>query len=167
VRLVLLALSLLSLGAVERLKDDVRFRAVTLDPGGRMRFTVPNLERVTGASGECVEESLDTEIPDTLVLQATCGGLRTTLAWKKDGTRVSLMACAEDADRPAALVKTRKKVQQALKRLKMVTACVRNGKVELWGWVRSEEDKKHVAKLETKYGLDTVRSHVELLEEEE
>jgi len=152
---------------VERLKASERFRAVTLDPGARVRFTVPDLERVTGSSGSCIEESLDSELPGTLVLHATCAGLRTTLAWKKDGTRVSLMACAEDEDRPEALVKVRKQVQQALKRVKTATACVRNGRVEVWGWVTTEPEKKQIAALEKKYGLDTVRSHVELLEDED
>jgi len=167
VRWVLAVTALLSLGAAEVLKEPLRYRAVTLDPGQRMRFTVPGLERVTAASGTCVEEGMDTETPETFWLEASCGGLRTTLAWKKGGTRVSVMACAEDSERPAHLLKLRKKVQASLKKLKSVTACVRHGRVELWGWVETEAEKKQVAAVEKKHGPDSVRSKVELLESEE
>lgn len=160
--LVLLVMPLLLLGSAEVLKED--YRAVTLDPGGRLRFRVPNLEYVTGSSGRCIEEGMDSEEPETFFLEASCGGIRTSLAWKKDGTRVHVMACAEPEERTAEQVKLRKTLQGQVKAWKSVTACVKNGRVELWGWVKSAADKKKMGALEAKYGLDRVRSFVELIE---
>jgi hypothetical protein len=155
-------LPLLTLGAAEVLKED--YRAVTLDPGGRARFRVVNLETVTGSSGRCIEEGMDSEEPETFWLEASCAGVRTSLAWRKDGTRIHVMACAEPEDRTAAQVKLRKAVQASLKGMNSVTACVKNGRVELWGWVRSSADKQKMTALEAKHGLDKVRSFVELIE---
>jgi hypothetical protein len=160
-----LAIPLLFLGSAEVLKDG--YRAVTLEPGGRARFRVPNLETVTGSSGRCIEEGMDQEEPETFFLEASCGGVRTSLAWKKDGTRVHVMACAEPEERTPAQVKLRKQVQAQLKAWKSVTACVKNGRVELWGWVLTPADKKKVAELEAKFGMEKVRSFVELVEAED
>jgi hypothetical protein len=157
-------LLLLVLGGAEPLVG--RYRAVTLEPGQRRTFRVTGLETVTGSTGRCVEESIDEEEADALALQASCGGVRTTLAWKKGGERVHIMACAEAEDRQPALVSFRKTVQAQLKGSKTVTACVRNGRVELWGWASSEDELKHMGALEKKYGMDRVRSFVELLEPE-
>lgn len=164
-RLALLAVPLLCLGAAEVLTGEL-YRAVTLDPGQRKQFRVPGLERVTGASGRCVEEGMDVSEPETFWLEASCGGVRTTLVWLRDGTRVHVLACAEEGDRSASLVKLRKKVQGEVKRWRTVTACVRGGRVELWGWVKTPAEKKQVAALEAKYGLDALRDKVELFEEE-
>lgn len=155
-------LSLLTLGAAEVLKED--YRAVTLDPGGRARFRVVNLETVTGSSGRCIEEGMDSEEPETFWLEASCPGVRTSLAWRKDGTRIHVMACAEPEERTAEQVKLRKALQASLKGMKGVTACVKNGRVELWGWVRTAADKQKMTALEAKHGLDRVRSFVELIE---
>jgi len=162
--LVPLIVPLLLLGAAEVLKED--YRAVTLEPGGRVRFRVPDLEYVTGSSGRCIEEGLDSEEPETFFLEASCAGVRTSLAWKKGGTRVHVMACAEPEERTAEQVKLRKALQAQVKAWKSVTACVRNGRVELWGWVKTAADQKKLGALEAKYGLEKVRSFVEVIEVE-
>ncbi len=157
-------LMVLLLAGVETL--DVPYRAVTLEPRERRAFRVPGLETLTASTGRCVEEGLESDQVQTIFLQASCSGVRTTLAWRKDGVRVHVMACAEGDDRPAALVTLRKAVQaelKALKGVKSVTACVRNGRVELWGWSASPQDQQKLTQLEKKYGLDQVRSFVEPL----
>jgi len=154
-------------GATEVLQG-IEFRAVTLEPGQRRSFRVPTLERVTGTSGACIEEGVDTDADETFWLLATCGGVRTTLVWRADGKRIHVMACAEDEkNRPAAMVKLRQKVQLELKGSKQQTACVRNGRVELWGWASSAAEKAHLDALETRYGEAQVKSFVEVLEVEE
>lgn len=89
------------------------------------------------------------------------------MAWKKGGERVHIMACAEADDRPAHVVALRKTVQGELKALKSkaITACVRNGRVELWGWSANPEEAAKLTALEKKYGLEKVRSFVEPLPE--
>ena len=162
-RVLLVAMAMLSVGAAELLT--VQYRAVTLDPGQRKLFRAPGVERVTASSGRCVEEGMDTTEPDTFWIEASCGGVRTSLVWLPDGTRFHVMACAEEEDRPQRLLKLRQKIQGDLKAWKSVTACVRNGKVELWGWVMTPADKKKVRDVEIKYGLDDVKDRVELIEE--
>lgn len=156
----------LVLGAAEPL-GTTRYRAVTLEPSQRRMFRVADLERVTAASGRCVEEGMDVDEPETFWLEASCSGVRTTFAWKKDGSRVHVMACAEDVRRQPALVKLRQKVQGELKAYKAMTACVRGNKVELWGWALSPKEREVAAALEAKHGLDQVVNHVELLGEDE
>ncbi len=158
----LLAGSALLLGAVDVLREE--FRAVTLEPGGRARFRLPGLESVTGSSGRCIEEGLDSDEPETFFLAASCAGLRTALAWRKDGTRVHVLACAEPEERTAAQVQLRKAVQAQLKAWRSVTACVRNGRVELWGWVRTADELQRLEALEAKHGREKVRSFVERVE---
>ncbi len=161
----LLVVALLSLSAAELLSGD--YRAITLEVGQRRQFRVPKLETVTGSSGRCVEEGMDSEEPDAIWIEASCSGVRTSLVWRKDGTRVHVMACAEDPEtRTPAQLKLRQKVQGELKQSKAVTACVRNGRVELWGWFRTEAEGAQVAAVEKKYGLEQVRSFVEKLQEE-
>lgn len=163
-RTLLALLVLLPLGAAEVLKGEA-YRAVTLEPKQRKQFRVPGLERVTGASGKCIEEGMDVEEPETFWLEATCGGVRTALVWLTDGTRISVMACAEEERTPAQL-KLRQALQAEVKRWRTVTACVREGRVELWGWVKTAEEKKKLTALETRYGLDLVRDRVEIIGEE-
>jgi hypothetical protein len=160
------ALLLVTLAAAEPL-GSARFRAVTLEPGQRKHFRVEHLEKVTAASGRCVEEGMDVDEPQTFWLEASCGGVRTTLAWRKDGSRVHVMACAEDDTRTPALVKRRQKVQGELKAHKAVTACVRHGTVELWGWALSPTEFEQVQALARKLGDDQVTNKVELLSEDE
>jgi hypothetical protein len=157
---------LLLLSSAEVLSGD--YRAVTLEVGERRRFRVPKLETITGSSGRCLEEGLDGEEPEAIYIEASCAGVRTSLAWKKDGKRVHVMACAEDPEkRPPELLKVRQKVQGELKALKSVTACVRNGRVELWGWVHTEAEEAKLKALQKKYGQDQVRSHAEKVATEE
>jgi len=165
-RLALCLLPLLFTGSAEVLQG-VTHRAVTLEPGERRTFRIPQLEKVTASSGRCIEEGMDSEEPDTLFVSGACSGVRTALAWRRDGVRIHVMACAEDEKRPAALVSLRKVVQGELKAWRSATACVRNGRVELWGWVKSPEELRQVAALEAKYGTERVRNNVELAELEE
>jgi len=151
----------MALGA-ETLDAD-NYRAITLTKGERRVFRVPGLERVTGNTGRCIEEGLASGEAESLYLEALCGGLRTTVAWQSDGRRVQVMVCAEEGGEPPGLLSLRRSIQVEVRALKGVTACVRNGRVELWGWVKSEADLKHVVALERKYP-DRVRSFVEMLE---
>jgi hypothetical protein len=129
-----------------------QYRAYTLDPKERKIVAVPGLERVTGASGQCIEEELSEF--QSLTLVATCPGVRTTLAWLKDGARMHFMACAEGDDRPAELVTKRKKLQAELKAIKGVTACIRARRIELLGWSLDKQEKAKVAQLAKKHGAD-------------
>ena len=157
---------LLSLSSAELLSGD--YRAITMEVGQHRQFRVPNLETITGSSGKCLEEGMDSEEPDSIWIEASCGGVRTSMVWKKDGSRVHVMACAEDPQtRTPALLKLRQKVAGELKGSKSVAACVRNGKVELWGWVKTEAEGAQLAALEKKYGLDSVRSFAEKLQSED
>lgn len=160
------AASLVMFGAAEPL-GSTRYRAVTLDPGQRRMFRVAELEKVTASSGRCVEEGMDVDEPETFWLEASCSGVRTTFAWKKGGTRVHVLACAEDTRRTPALLKLRQKLQGELKAYKAMTACVRGGRVELWGWAATAQEREFASGLAKKHGLDQVDSHVELLSEDE
>jgi hypothetical protein len=162
-RAVLAGVLFLTLSSAEVLKG-VRYRAVTLAPAERKRFRVPDLDRVTASSGQCVEEGMDLEEPETFWLDGTCGGVRTAMVWLKDGTRISVLACAEEAKQSAKLVKLRTRAQSEVKGWRSVTACVREGRVELWGWVESEAELRQIQAIEHKLGED-VRSRVEVIEE--
>lgn len=161
-----LLLVALLLSSAELLTGD--YRAVTMEVGQHRQFRVPKLETITGSSGKCLEEGMDSEEPDSIWIEASCAGVRTSLVWKKDGTRVHVMACAEDPEtRTPALLKLRQKVQGELKGSKSVTACVRNGKIELWGWVKTEAEAAQLTALEKKYGLESLRSYAEKLQAED
>jgi hypothetical protein len=140
-----------------------QYRAVTLEPNERHVFTVKDIERVTGSSGRCIEEGLDGDYAESMYLQASCGGVRTATVWRKDGSRIHMMACAEDEERSPYLLKTRKELQKQLKKMPTVTACVRNGKIELWGWLATQKELVPIHALEKKYGFELVKSFVELL----
>ena len=158
----LLLVPLLSLNAAELLTGE--YRAVTIEVGQRRQFRVQKLETITGSSGRCLEEGIDLEEPDSIWIEASCSGVRTSLVWKKDGTRVHVMACGEEVEnRNPALFKLRQKVQSELKGLKSATACVRNGRVEVWGWFTTEEEGKQLAAMEKKHGLEQLRSFAEKL----
>lgn len=161
----LLVVALL-LSSAELLTGD--YRAVTMEVGQHRQFRVPKLETITGSSGKCLEEGMDSEEPDSIWIEASCAGVRTSLVWKKDGSRVHVMACAEDPEtRTPALLKLRQKVQGELKGSKSVTACVRNGKIELWGWVKTDAEAAKLTALEKKYGLESLRSYAEKLQAED
>lgn len=160
------AVALCCVSAAEPLNGQ-RYRAVTLDPGQRRMFQVGDLEKVTAASGRCVEEGMDVDEPDTFWLQATCSGVRTTLAWRRGGERIHVLACAEDEKRSPAMVKLRQRLQAELKPFKTATACVRNGHVELWGWTVTPKERDAVQAIAVRAGLDQVVNHVELLGDDE
>lgn len=142
----------------------VQYRAVTLAPDEKKSFKIPGVERLTASSGDCLEESLDVEETETLIITAVCGGIRTSLVWLKDGTRIHMMACAEERDARSDLKKLRADVQKKLKS-KSATACVRNGRVEMWGWTGDKAEKERIAELSQKLGVEKVVDKVELLEE--
>lgn len=160
------AAALLSFGAAEVLTGD--YRAVTMESGQRRHFRVPKLETITGSSGRCVEEGMTGDEPETIWVEAACGGVRTSLLWKKDGTRVHVMVCAEDVEtRTSEQLKFRQKIEKELKSLKSVTACVRNGRVELWGWVKNASEQAQLEALVKKHGLDGLKNNAELVKTEE
>jgi len=163
---LLAALVPLLLSSAEVLQG-VTHRAVTLEPGERRTFRIPELNKVTASSGRCIEEGMDSDEPDTLFVEGSCSGVRTALAWRKDGVRIHVMACAEDDKRTPSLLALRKSIQAEIKGWKSTTACVRNGRVELWGWVKRQEELRPFAAIEKKYGLERVQSFVELAELEE
>ena len=141
----------------------VRFRAVTIPFEENRSFKIPGVERITAASGACLEESLDVEETQTLIITAACEGVRTSMVWLKHGTRIHMLACAEARDPNPELKKLRSKLQVELKAWKSATACVKNGRVELWGWVEKQEDKDKIAALALKHG-DKVLDKVEYVE---
>lgn len=160
-----LVLTLL-LSAADVLNED--YRAVTIETGTRKSFRVPKLETVTGSSGRCIEEGLDTGENESIYLEASCEGVRTSLVWRTDRKRMHVMACAEDVEkRSPELLKLRVRVQSELKSHRSITACVRNNRIELWGWWKSETEAAVVAALQKKYGLEQLRSFVEKLPTEE
>lgn len=142
----------------------VRFRAVTLAHEEHKQFKIPDVERLTASSGMCLEETLDVEETQTLIISATCEGVRTSMVWLKDGTRIHMLACAEGAAVKPELKKLRVKLQGELKAWKSATACIRNGRVELWGWVEEPDDKEKVAQIAAKYDFEKVVNKVELVE---
>jgi hypothetical protein len=163
----LAALVLLAAGSAwagpEILKG-VRYRAVTLAHEERKLFKIPDVERLTASSGLCLEETLDVEETQTLIISATCAGVRTSMVWLKDGTRIHMLACAEGAQLKPELKKLRAKLQAELKSWKSATACVRGGRVELWGWVEEPNDKERIEKIAAKYDVEKVVNKVELVE---
>lgn len=161
---VVLAGWVASAGGPEVLKG-VRYRAVTLAASERKLFKIPDVDRVTGSSGACLEETLDLEETETLAITATCESVRTSMVWLKDGTRIHMLACSEAATVSAPLKKLRAKLQGDLKKWKSTTACVRNGRVELWGWVEHPADRDKIAALVEKQDPAQVVNKVELIEE--
>ena len=141
----------------------VRYRAVTIGFEENKSFKVPDVERITASSGACLEETLDVEETQTLIITAACEGVRTSMVWLKDGTRIHMLACAEDRELKPELKKLRTRLQGELKAWKSATACVRNGRVELWGWVEKQEDKDRIVTLAQKYG-EKVLDKVEYVE---
>jgi len=137
---------------------------VTLAHAERKQFKIPDVERLTASSGLCLEETLDVEETQTLIISATCEGVRTSMVWLKDGTRIHMLACAEGEVVKAELKKLRTKLQAELKKWKSATACVRGNRVELWGWVEEPSDQEKIAKIAGKYDFEKVVNKVELVE---
>ena len=142
------------------------FRAVTLNPGERKLFSAKGLERVTGSSGRCVEEGMQSDTFDTLYLEATCDGVRILMAWVQGAERFHILACAESEERSKESVKLREKVQKELKAMKTVTACVRAKQVVLLGWAMSPDEKAKVVAVQKKFAGDGVVDRVELVTDE-
>ncbi|MFT3840459.1 MAG: hypothetical protein QM723_25950 [Myxococcaceae bacterium] len=140
-----------------------RFRAVTLTPGESKQFKIPEVDRLTANSGNCLEESLDTEEEHTLVITAKCGGVRTSMVWLKNGEKIQMLACAEDDHSTPAAKKLRAKLQTELKAYKSVTPCARYGRVELLGWVEKQTDIDKISAIAIKNDAD---DKVELLGQE-
>jgi hypothetical protein len=140
------------------------YRAVTLEANEHRVFAVADLEKVTGSTGRCIDEGNAVGVENSFWVEATCSGLRTVMVWKKNGQRMHLMVCAEGENASPERLALRKKLQAELKSYKSLTPCVRNGKVELWGWVATESDRRKLAALETKHGAASVRNFVELIE---
>jgi hypothetical protein len=141
-----------------------RFRALTLSPKEHRELKLAGLERVTASSGACLEEGMATEMDQTMVIDVTCAGVRTSIAWLKGGVRVHVLICAEDEARPASAVKLRQKAQGDLKAWKSVTACVRGAEVHLLGWAQNPAEKEKLAGVAKRLGLV---DKVEILGEEE
>lgn len=160
-----LLLALAAWAAPPEVLKGIRYRAVTLDHEERKMFKIPDVEKVTGSSGACLEETLDLEETQTLVLTATCESVRTSMVWLKDGTRIHMLACAEGKGVRADLKKLRVKWQGDLKKWKSVTACVRGGRVELHGWVDQKEDHERIAAMALKADPEKLVNKVELIDE--
>lgn len=141
-----------------------RYRALTLNPSERRELRIAGLERVTGSSGACLEEGLALDSVETMFVEASCAGVRTSIAWLKGSVRVHVLVCAEDAERPAASVKLRQKAQGELKKWSSVTACVRGAEVHLLGWVQNPGEKVKIAAVAKKLALI---DKVEVLGEQE
>ena len=161
---LLLTLTATSAWAGPEVLKNLRYRAVTLAHAERKQFKIPDVERLTASSGLCLEETLDVEETQTLIISATCEGVRTSMVWLKDGTRIHMLACAEGNVLSPELLKLRKKLQVELKPWKSATACVRNGRVELWGWVENTEAQEKISKIARKYEYEKVANKVELVE---
>jgi hypothetical protein len=159
----LLAVALLTLGTEpENLTG--RYRALTLNPGERRELHALGLERVTGASGACIEEGMSSDSVETMFVQANCSSVRTTIAWLQKSVRIHILICAEGEEREAALVKQREKAQREFKAWKGVTVCVRGPEVQLLGWAASPAERDKLAAKAKKLGLV---DKVELLGEKE
>ncbi|MBK7857561.1 MAG: hypothetical protein IPJ65_02825 [Archangiaceae bacterium] len=130
-----------------------RFRALTFEPGERRELRAAGLERVTGSSGDCLEEGMAPDAFETLYIEAKCGGVRTSIAWLANQKRIHVLVCAEEVGRSATAVTLRKKAQRLVKGWKSVTACVRGEEVQLLGWARDEAEKVKVAGVARKLGL--------------
>jgi hypothetical protein len=141
-----------------------RYRALTLNPQEHRELRAPGLEKVTGSSGACLEEGLALDSVETVFIEASCAGVRTSIVWLKKNTRVHVLACAEDESRTPATVRLRQKAQAELKAYRAVTACVRGLEVQLLGWAQSPAERQKIAAVAKKLG---VVDKVELLGEAE
>lgn len=130
-----------------------RFHALTLNPNERRELKAAGLERVTASSGACLEEGMAFDSVETMFVEATCAGVRTSIAWLSNGKRIHVLVCAEDETRSTASLKKRQKAQAELKAWKSATACVRAGEVHLLGWAQNNAEKEKLAKLAKKHGL--------------
>lgn len=141
-----------------------RYRAITLNPDERRELHAKGLERVTGASGACIEEGLSADTTETLFVQGHCPGVRTSMAWLEHNVRVHILICVESEDREKGPLKLREKAQKEFKNWRGVTACVRGQEVHLLGWAATPAERAKLGAMAKKLGLV---DKVELLGEEE
>jgi osmotically-inducible protein OsmY len=90
---------------------------------------------------------------ETMFVEASCAGVRTSIAWLANGKRIHVLVCAEDETRSTASLKKRQAAQKDLKAWKAVTACVRAGEVHLLGWAQSAAEKEKLAAVAKRHGL--------------
>jgi hypothetical protein len=166
VRALALAVGLVATSALADDAEELtgRYRAVTLNPNERREMHAKGLDRVTAASGACIEEGLSADNPDTLFMQANCPGVRTSIAWLQHNVRVHILICVESEDREKAQVKLRQKAQKELKAWRGITPCVRGNEVHLLGWAATPAERTTLGAMAKKLGLV---DKVELLGEEE
>ncbi len=130
-----------------------RYRAMTLSQSERKELRAVGLERVTASSGECLEEGMALDSVETMFVQATCPGVRTSIAWLKGSVRIHILMCSEPEDMPPPLVKLRAKAQREVKPYRGVTACVRGPEVHLLGWAATPSERAKLAAVAKKLGL--------------
>ncbi len=130
-----------------------RFHALTLNPNERRELKAVGLERVTASSGACLEEGMALDTLETMYVEASCAGVRTSIAWLSNGKRIHVLVCAEDETRSTVALKKRQAVQKDLKSWKAVTACVRGQEVHLLGWAQNNAEKDKLAALAKKHGI--------------
>ena len=130
-----------------------RYRALTLNPNERRELRAAGLERVTASSGACLEEGMALDSVETMFIEASCAGVRTSIAWLANGKRIHVLVCAEDETRSTASLKKRQAAQRDLKAWKAVTPCVRAGEVHLLGWANNAAEKEKLSALAKKHGL--------------
>ena len=148
------------------------FRNRLLERAGTYRERISAMKApATGAKSAAptLQPFVELGMADLKQLAQTVGDatLRQAASLLCGATRVHVLACAEDTKRTPALVKLRQKLQGELKAYKAMTACVRGGRVELWGWAVTPQERDFASGLAKKHGLDQVDSHVELLSEDE
>ena len=144
---------------------DVEFRAVTLAVNERRVFHVPHLDRVTGSTGRCVAEGLDSAETQSFWVQGLCSGMRTVMVWKKNGRRMHLLTCVEGDDASSDVTQNRNAISNELKAMRSVTVCARNGRIEVWGWTQTPKEMDRINAILTKYDRSSVRNFVERIEE--
>jgi hypothetical protein len=136
------ALALLLLADPEVLKGGA-YRAVTIKAGDRKLFKIPDLEKLTGSSGKCIEEGMADTDEGIIAVSAECAGVRTTMAWLNDKRRVTLLVCAEKETTPA-LEKQRSAIAKELRDIGSVTVCIREKTLWLHGWVFTDAQQARV-----------------------
>jgi hypothetical protein len=164
VRVAVIGLVLVSLLSGDPEKLTGRFRALTLNPNEHRELSAVGLERVTASSGACIEEGMALDSVETMFVEASCAGVRTSIAWLVNKTRIHILVCAEDETRGTAALKLRQKAQGEIKAWKSVTACVRGQEVHLLGWAQNAGEKAKVAAVAKRLGL---HDKVEILGEGE
>jgi hypothetical protein len=145
------ALSLVLLADPEVLKGGT-YRAITIKAGERKLFKIPDLDRLTGSSGKCIEEGMADTDEHIIAISADCAGVRTTMAWLNDKRRVTLLVCAEKETTPA-LEKQRSAIAKELRDISSVAVCIREKALWLHGWVFTDAQQARVRSISDKNPL--------------